>query len=71
MCVAPPFRIVELDGNTAVVELGGSRSTARVDAIEDPQVGDYVRVHAGLAITKLDPDKAREDLVLFRELGML
>ncbi len=71
MCVAIPSRIVAIEGETATIEVGGNRSTARVDLIEDVGVGDYVLVHAGFAITKLDPDDARETLALMGEVGML
>ncbi len=71
MCVAIPSRIVEIEDDTATVEVTGSRSTARVDLIEDVQVGDYVLVHAGFAITKLDPGEARETLALMTEVGLI
>lgn len=71
MCVAIPSKIVAIEDNTATVEVTGSRSTARVDLIEDAQVGDYVLVHAGFAITKLDPEEARETLALMSEVGLI
>lgn len=71
MCVAIPSKIVAIEGETATVEVTGSRSTARLDLIEDVQIGDYVLVHAGFAITKLDPDEARETLALMSEVGLI
>lgn len=71
MCVAIPSKIVAIEGDTATVEVTGSRSTARVDLIEGAQVGDYVLVHAGFAITKLDPEEARETLALMSEVGLI
>ena len=71
MCVAVPSKIVAIDGNTAIVEVTGSRSSARLDLIEDAQVGDYVLVHAGFAITKVDADEAQETLALMSEVGLI
>lgn len=71
MCVAIPARVMSIEGDTATVEVGGSETAARLDALEDVKVGDYVLVHAGFAITKVDEDQARETLELMREVGML
>jgi len=70
MCLALPCRIVELlPGDQAMVDVAGvSReiSLALVDAVA---VGDYVIVHVGYALTRLDPDEAERTLALFAELG--
>lgn len=71
MCVAIPAKIVLIEGDSATVEIGGSESKARLDLLEDVEVGDYVLVHAGFAITTVDEDHARETLDLLREVGML
>lgn len=71
MCVAVPSKIVAIEGNTAIVEVTGSRSSARLDLIEDAQVGDYVLVHAGFAISKVDADEAQETLGLMSEVGLI
>lgn len=70
MCLALPCRIVELlPGDQAMVDVAGvSReiSLALVDAVA---VGDYVIVHVGYALTRLDPEEAEKTLALFAELG--
>ncbi len=71
MCVAVPAKIVQIEEDSATVEIGGSESKARLDLLEDVKVGDYVLVHAGFAITTVDEDHARETLDLLREVGML
>ena len=71
MCVAIPSKVVELDDDVATVELGGNRSTARTDLIDDLKVGDYVLVHAGFAITTVDEEYALETLAMLKEVGML
>jgi hydrogenase expression/formation protein HypC len=71
MCVAIPSKVVEIEDDVATVELGGNRSTARTDLIDDLEVGDYVLVHAGFAITKVDEEYALETLAMLSEVGML
>jgi hydrogenase expression/formation protein HypC len=70
MCLAIPMKIAELraDG-TGVVDLDGSRREANFSLITDPRQGDYVIVHAGFAIEKLDEKEANEQLALFAELA--
>ena len=69
MCVALPCKLVEIDGSRGVAELGGSRVKMRLDLLPDAQVGDYVLVHAGFAIEKLDEEEARKTLDVLDELG--
>lgn len=69
MCLAIPVRVVAVEGNLATVEAGGSKVKARLDALSEPvQIGDYVLVHAGFAIKRLDPADAEETLRLWDEL---
>lgn len=60
MCLAVPAKIVELDGQNAVVELAGVRRSANVAFIEAPALGDYVLLHAGFAIQKWTAEDVRE-----------
>lgn len=58
-----------VQGNVAQVELGGTRARARLDALgEEVRVGDYLLIHTGFAIRRLDPEDAAETLRLFDEL---
>ena len=68
MCLAVPLQIIELDGNSAVGEAMGMRRQIRVDFIENPQIGDYVIVHAGFAIERLPEQQAMEDLEAWEEV---
>lgn len=68
MCVATPGRIVEIEGNTAKVDFSGNIVRVNVSLV-DASVGDYVLTHAGMAIEKLDPDKAEELIRLFEEIA--
>jgi len=60
MCLAIPAKIVALNGEEAVVEMDGVRRTAVVSFIKDPQIGDYVLLHAGFAIRKWSEEDVRE-----------
>jgi len=71
MCVAIPMRVVEKEGDMGVVELGGVRRKVSLQLLDDVEVGDYVIVHAGFAIEKLDEETARETLELFESLGVI
>ena len=70
MCLAVPMKIVELKDMEAIVELGGVRRSVSLTLLTEDtlQVGDYVIVHAGFAIQKLDEDDARERLILLKEM---
>ncbi|WP_297920023.1 HypC/HybG/HupF family hydrogenase formation chaperone [Metallibacterium sp.] len=65
MCLALPARVVELVGNDqAVIELGGIRKTISLALVDGIAPGDYVIVHVGYALTRLDPAQAEATLAL-------
>lgn len=68
MCLAVPMELKSIQGELGVVELGGARTEVRLTLLEDPQVGDFVIVHAGFAIQKLDREQAEKDLALMAEV---
>nr|PZN41460.1 MAG: hypothetical protein DIU70_06520 [Bacillota bacterium] len=71
MCLAIPGQVVELlPDRLAVVDLGGITRRASLDLLEGVAVGDWVAIHAGFAIAKLDPEEARETLALLREMAL-
>ena len=69
MCLAVPVKILEIDGQKALVELGGLARQASIMLVPDTQVGDYVLLHAGFAIQKLDEKEAEETIRLFAEIA--
>jgi hydrogenase expression/formation protein HypC len=72
MCLAIPARVVEIrDDDIALVDLNGVRKDISLAMIEDVAVGDYVIVHVGFAINKLNPEEAAKTLALFAEMGEL
>ena len=68
MCLAIPLQLVEINGNSAVGEAMGMKRQIRVDFIENPQIGDFVIVHAGFAIERLPEQQAMEDLAAWEEV---
>jgi hydrogenase expression/formation protein HypC len=69
MCLAIPTLIKSLDGQQAEVEIGGVKRTISVAMTPEAQVGDYVIVHTGFALSVLDQQEAEETLRLFAELA--
>ena len=71
MCLAIPTRVVELlPDNQALVDLGGVRKAISLELVDDVAVGDYVIIHVGYALTRLDPDEAARTLALMAEAGI-
>jgi hydrogenase expression/formation protein HypC len=70
MCLAVPVRVEEVlaDGN-AVVEVGGVRTLVSLALVDGVAVGDYLIVHAGFAISRLDVAEAEKSLALFAEIA--
>ena len=69
MCLALPARVVCVDGDNAVVELGGVRKTISIALVPAAREGDYVIVHVGHAIGQIDPEEAERTLALFAEMA--
>lgn len=68
MCVAVPMKVVEVSEFSLVAEIDGVRREASRMTLDDVKVGDYVMIHAGFAIEKIDPEAAEETLRLMREI---
>ncbi len=67
MCLAIPSKIVKIENNVATIDVDGVQREASLMLLEDPKIGDYVIVHAGFAINKLNEEDALESLKLLRE----
>jgi hydrogenase expression/formation protein HypC len=67
MCLAIPSKIVKIENNMATIDVDGVRREASLLLIENPKIGDYVIVHAGFAINKLNEEDALESLKVIRE----
>ena len=68
MCIGLPGKITRIDEHTATVNMAGIRVEAIIDLIDNPRLGEYVIVHAGFAIQRLDEEEARETLKLISSL---
>ena len=64
MCLAVPARIIQLDGDNAVVDAMGNRFNAKTTLVPEVKLGDIVLVHAGFAITQVDEEEAKETWAL-------
>lgn len=67
MCLSVPAEVLEIHGQRAKVSVGGATYTAGLHLVEDVQVGDYILLHSGYAIQKIDAREAQETLTLLRE----
>ncbi len=71
MCLAIPARVVDLpEPDTALIDIGGVRKRISLALVDDVKPGDYVIVHVGYALTKLDPEAAARTLRTFAEAGI-
>jgi hydrogenase expression/formation protein HypC len=71
MCLAIPARVVSLpEPAIAIVDLSGVQKRISLELVDGVVPGDYVIVHVGYALTKLDPDEAERTLRIFAEAGI-
>ncbi len=72
MCLAIPGKIVEIvdhENSIAKVEVGGVRRNINTGMLDDARVGDYVLIHVGFAMSRIDEKQAQETLRILEELG--
>lgn len=71
MCLAIPSKVTQIDNGMATIDVDGVQRSASLMLLDDVGIGDYVIVHAGFAIQKLDEAAAAESLKLLREAAAL
>lgn len=71
MCIAIPMNIKEINGNMGVVESQGVKREVGLMLMDDVKVGDWVLIHAGFAISKLNQEDAEETMALLREAELI
>ena len=71
MCLAIPSRIVKIENNTATIDVDGLRRTASLLLLENARIGDYVIVHAGFAIHRIDETEALKSLKLLKQAAAM
>ena len=69
MCLALPCKVVAIDGDNCTIDVSGMKKDISLALLDDVVIGDYVIVHVGYALTKLDPEEAEKTLALFAEMG--
>ena len=69
MCLAVPLKIISIKGKMGIGELGGVKKKISLMLLDEVKVGDYVLLHAGFAINKLETKEAEELLQLLREIS--
>ena len=69
MCLAIPGKILEISGNSALVDFDGIKQNVIIALIQNPEVGKYVIVHAGYAIEMIDAKAAKEAIDQWKELA--
>jgi hydrogenase expression/formation protein HypC len=69
MCLAIPARIIELEGDRAVVDAMGNRFKAKTTLLPEAKLGDLVLVHAGFAISMVDEEEAKKTWQLISEIN--
>jgi hydrogenase expression/formation protein HypC len=69
MCLAIPMQLVERDEGLGTVEIDGVRREVSLMLLDDARVGEYVLIHAGFAIGRVDEAEAKETLELLRRFG--
>lgn len=70
MCLAIPSKIIQIENNMAIIDVEGIRRQASLLLVDGAAVGDYVIVHAGYAINKINEEDALESLRLLREAAL-
>lgn len=68
MCLAIPALVTQLQAEEAIIDAGGVAKRVSLALVPETAVGDYVIVHAGYAISRLDPEEAERTLALFAEM---
>lgn len=71
MCLAIPMNVKEINGNMGIVESQGVRREVGLMLMDDVKVGDWVLIHAGFAITKLNQEEAEETMTFLREAELI
>ncbi len=69
MCLAVPMELVEIKGHMGVARIGGVEKKIHLGLLDDIKVGDYLIVHAGFAIQKLDKEEAIKTLEIFEKIA--
>jgi len=68
MCLAIPMKLIKVEGDRGIVELSGVKKDVSLSLLDNVKKGDYLIIHAGFAIQKLDEKEAQETLKIWEEI---
>ncbi len=71
MCLSVPAQVIKIEGENADVSVGGTIMNANLSMVDDVNVGDYILLHTGFALQKIDAEEAAETLRTFSEFDTL
>ena len=71
MCLALPARVLAINNNTATVAVGEVKKDISLSLVEEVEVDDYVLIHVGYALNKIDQEEAERTLKIFAEAGLM
>ncbi len=71
MCLSIPAKVEKIEGEMAIVSVGGAKYNASLQMLDDVKIGDYILLHTGFAIQKVSEEDAKETLKLFEEFEEL
>jgi hydrogenase expression/formation protein HypC len=71
MCLAIPAKIIEIKDEIGTIDMDGVKRKASLILLEDPQIGEYIIVHAGFGINKIDETAAEESLKILRQIAAM
>ena len=68
MCLAIPGKVTAVNGTCATIDMGGTKRDADIRFLDSVRPGDYILVHAGFAIEKIDKKEAKKTLALLKDV---
>jgi len=71
MCLSVPAQVISIDGEIAEVSVGGTLVKANLSLVDGIAIGDYILLHTGFALQKIDEQEAAETLDIFKEFNDL
>jgi hydrogenase expression/formation protein HypC len=69
MCLAIPMKLIKIEGNKGLVELSGVKKEISLALLGEVEIGDYLIIHAGFAIERLNEEEAKKTLAIWEEIA--
>ncbi|MBA7654497.1 hypothetical protein ES703_62377 [subsurface metagenome] len=71
MCLAVPMKLIHIEGDKGIVELSGIKKEVSLKLLDEVKKGDYLIIHAGFAIQRVDEEDAQETFKIWEEIEKL